>query len=62
VTDAGLAHFKGCAKLEAVWLNDTVVTGCRVEGRDLLVTVRASGPRWLGQVADLDGRARAGPG
>lgn len=53
----------GCAQASVVaTANDTVVTGCRVEGRDLLVTVRASGPRWLGQVADLDGQARAGPG
>jgi secretion/DNA translocation related TadE-like protein len=34
---------------------------CSVEGADVLVTVEVAGPRWLGQQADLVGRARAGP-
>jgi secretion/DNA translocation related TadE-like protein len=34
---------------------------CAVEGADVLVTVEVAGPRWLGQRADLVGRARAGP-
>ena len=31
-------------------------------GRDVVVTVVATGPHWLGQTADLTGEARAGPG
>jgi len=42
--------------------NDTELTACSVDGADVVVTVSAGGPRWLGQSADLEGRARAGPG
>ncbi len=35
---------------------------CRREGEDVLVRVVLTGPRWLGQGADLVGEARAGPG
>ena len=52
----------GCR--EAAWVaaaNQVRVTGCRVEGRTLLVTVQAAGPHWLGQTADLSAEARAGP-
>jgi secretion/DNA translocation related TadE-like protein len=41
--------------------NDVRLTGCRVEGRALWVTVQATGPHWLGQTADLSAEARAGP-
>lgn len=53
----------GCARASRVAsANAATLTTCRVEGRDVLVTVRTAGPRWLGQVGDLEGRARAGPG
>lgn len=42
--------------------NGGTLGGCRVEGDAVVVEVRVTGPRWLGQVADLSGRARAGPG
>lgn len=42
--------------------NGAALTGCTVAGSDVVVTVRVDGPHWLGQRADLDGRARAGPG
>ena len=42
--------------------NGGALGGCRVEGDAVVVEVRVTGPRWLGQVADLSGRARAGPG
>ena len=41
--------------------NDVRLTGCRVDGRTLVVRVEAVGPRWLGQDADLPAEARAGP-
>lgn len=34
---------------------------CAVAGDDVVVTVRVTGPHWLGQVADLRAEARAGP-
>lgn len=34
---------------------------CRLEGRDAIVRVVVDGPHWLGQVADLEATARAGP-
>ena len=42
--------------------NAAIVTSCWVEGEDVSVSVRVPGPHWLGQVADLEGHARAGPG
>lgn len=42
--------------------NDVHLDACRVVGREVLVTVRADGPRWLGQRSDLSAQARAGPG
>lgn len=42
--------------------NHARLASCRVDGRDLVVTVVAAGPHWLGQRADLSGEARAGPG
>jgi secretion/DNA translocation related TadE-like protein len=41
--------------------NGAELTACEVLGRDVLVTVQVAGPRWLGQDADLEGTARAGP-
>jgi secretion/DNA translocation related TadE-like protein len=41
--------------------NAVSVIACRVEGTDVVVTVLAAGPHWLGQVADLSAQARAGP-
>lgn len=42
--------------------NDAVLVTCSLLGDDVLVDVEVSGPRWLGQTADLTARARAGPG
>jgi secretion/DNA translocation related TadE-like protein len=39
----------------------TRVTDCRIDGSAVTVTVLAGGPHWLGQLADLSARARAGP-
>ena len=41
--------------------NEAQVVACDVEGRDVLVEVEVTGPRWLGQRGDLRARARAGP-
>jgi secretion/DNA translocation related TadE-like protein len=41
--------------------NDGVLSSCAVVGRDVQVEVTVSGPRWLGQDADLTSAARAGP-
>ncbi|WP_435741936.1 Rv3654c family TadE-like protein [Nocardioides sp. SYSU DS0663] len=41
--------------------NGTTLLSCTVAARDVRVVVEAPGPRWLGQVADLAGEARAGP-
>ena len=38
------------------------LTSCEVVGRTTTMRVTVTGPRWLGQVADLAGEARAGPG
>lgn len=52
----------GCAQAAVVAsANGASLTGCRTDGRDVWVDVRVTGPRWLGQVGDLSGRARAGP-
>lgn len=42
--------------------NGARLVGCRIDGRDVVVRVEVSGPRWLGAVADPDATARAGPG
>lgn len=42
--------------------NQASLTSCRVEGEEVEVEVMVTGPRWLGQDADLSARARAGPG
>lgn len=41
--------------------NGAHLTSCTVAGRDVRVQVVVSGPRWLGQRADLVAEARAGP-
>jgi secretion/DNA translocation related TadE-like protein len=41
--------------------NDAVSIECVVAGRTVAVRVRVTGPYWLGQQADLEARARAGP-
>jgi secretion/DNA translocation related TadE-like protein len=42
-------------------LNDATVVACAVDGSVVTVQVRVTGPHWLGQTADLEARARAGP-
>jgi secretion/DNA translocation related TadE-like protein len=42
--------------------NDARLTSCRVDGRDVVVSVKVSGPQWLRLRADLAAEARAGPG
>ena len=41
--------------------NGARLTSCAVSGREVRVRVEVTGPRWLGQTADLGGEARAGP-
>jgi secretion/DNA translocation related TadE-like protein len=41
--------------------NGARLLSCQAVGRDVRVVVAVSGPRWLGQDADLTARARAGP-
>jgi secretion/DNA translocation related TadE-like protein len=41
--------------------NDAELLSCAIDGQAALVTVEIAGPRWLGQVADLTAKARAGP-
>ncbi len=53
----------GCGVAQRVAsANDAELASCSVAGADVVVTVTVTGPRWLGQSADLQGRARAGPG
>ncbi|GGO72786.1 Rv3654c family TadE-like protein [Nocardioides deserti] len=52
-----------CAAASAIAeRNGATLRGCTVAGRDVRVRTEVPGPRWLGQVADLTGEARAGPG
>lgn len=41
--------------------NRARLLSCAVTGREVVLEVSVSGPRWLGQSHDLTGRARAGP-
>jgi len=51
----------GCLRAAAVAAaNDASVTSCAPSGAEVRVTVTVSGPRWLGQAADLTASARAG--
>ena len=45
-------------------LNDAQLLACSLdaEGTTVTVRVRVRGPHWLGQQADLEASARAGPG
>lgn len=52
----------GClAATRVAAANGARVTTCVVTGRVVDVEVELPGPHWLGQTADLAGRARAGP-
>jgi secretion/DNA translocation related TadE-like protein len=42
--------------------NGARLTGCTLAGRAATVRVLVPGPHWLGQLADLEAEARAGPG
>ena len=42
--------------------NGARLTGCALAGRAATVRVVVRGPHWLGQLADLEAEARAGPG
>jgi len=53
----------GCgAAARVASANGTSLQDCLVDGTAVTVSVVAAGPRFLGQTADLDARARAGPG
>ncbi|MFB9765365.1 Rv3654c family TadE-like protein [Nocardioides kongjuensis] len=49
------------AAAEVATANGASLVTCVVEGSDVVVEVRVSGPRWLGQDRDLAAAARAGP-
>jgi secretion/DNA translocation related TadE-like protein len=63
---AATAHARGqdaCAAAARVaQANGGILRSCAVIGADVEVAVSVSGPRWRTFVADLEGRARAGPG
>lgn len=42
-------------------VNGARLVACALTGREATVRVEVSGPRWLGQRADLGAEARAGP-
>jgi secretion/DNA translocation related TadE-like protein len=53
---------QGCGAAGVVaGLNDAELLDCVVDGATVTVRVEVSGPRWLGQQADLEASARAGP-
>lgn len=41
--------------------NAAALVSCAMAGREVRVRVQVAGPHWLGQVADFDAEARAGP-
>lgn len=41
--------------------NAATLTSCRLVGDEAEVGTTVEGPHWLGQLADLDAQARAGP-
>jgi secretion/DNA translocation related TadE-like protein len=52
----------GCARAGQIAVaNHARLVACTVSGRAVDVEVQVAGPHWLGQTADLEGRARAGP-
>lgn len=60
--DALSATRDPCAAAGAVAVANTAsLASCDVDGRDVRVRVVVEGPRWLGQTADLEAEARAGP-
>jgi len=55
-------HAEACAVAASIAsANGAVLDDCQVTGEEVEVSVRVTGPRWLGQVADLTADARAGP-
>jgi secretion/DNA translocation related TadE-like protein len=52
----------GCAAAVRIsGANGAALTSCEVSGREVRLRVEVTGPRWLGQSADLEAEARAGP-
>jgi secretion/DNA translocation related TadE-like protein len=52
----------GChAAAVVAQLNDAELHDCQIEGATVTVRVEVRGPHWLGQQADLEASARAGP-
>jgi secretion/DNA translocation related TadE-like protein len=52
----------GCAAgLRVAATNGAELTSCEASGREVRLRVEVTGPRWLGQSADLEAEARAGP-
>lgn len=49
------------AAAEVAAANDVELTACTPQGDDILVSVRAEGPEFLGHSFEIVGRARAGP-
>lgn len=41
--------------------NEARLTSCEMVGAQAVVRVLVRGPHWLGQIADLEAQARAGP-
>jgi secretion/DNA translocation related TadE-like protein len=59
---AGARGEPPCAAAGAVaGLNDAELLDCFLDGPTVTVRVEVSGPHWLGQQADLEASARAGP-
>jgi secretion/DNA translocation related TadE-like protein len=53
----------GCGEGQRIaTANAAKVISCRATGREVRIRVQVAGPHWLGQRADLDAEARAGPG
>ncbi|MBB3042577.1 Rv3654c family TadE-like protein [Nocardioides soli] len=59
-----LAHgADGCGEgTRIATVNGARLVSCAVAGREVRLRVEVTGPRWLGQSADLVAEARAGPG
>jgi len=59
IQDAG----DGCAAAAKIaGANGASLEECQVQGEDVVVIARVTGPRWLGAHGDLLAQARAGPG
>lgn len=59
--EAGRGGAACAAAARAAAANGAELDRCRQRGREVTVWVTVPGPRWLGQTADLDAQARAGP-